>query len=392
MRRRTPLTVALVLALAGAAPGPAGAARSVTLAPPAGIAEFFGVNVNRLFNDAGSAVDIERQLSAVRTAGITVARTDAMWAFTDPWGPAAPGSPGFPAQADRRARMLAEHGLRWQPILDYTPTWAQSREGDMHSPPRDPRQFADFAERFAARYGPGGAFWAANRGLPYLPVEVYEIWNEENNAKFWSPAPAPGAYADLYLLARAAIHHVQPDAIVTIGGLANDGGDFLRSMYAARPSLAGQVDAVAIHPYATTADGVLASVDRFHEALRAVQPDDVPLYVTELGWYTSAGAHQPLLRSDTSRATVLTRALRGLLARRVSDNLRAVEPYTWWTPQRDPDSGEDWYGLCRTDGTLSPAGTVLASFARESSVAAARAGTSRTYMIGRGRRVLDDYR
>lgn len=390
MRRLAPPAVALVLALA--VPGAAGAARSVTLVPPASISGFFGVNVNRLFNDGDPAVDIERQLSAVRAAGITVARTDAMWAFTDPWGPAAPGSPGFPAQADRRARMLAEHGLRWQPILDYTPAWAQSGEGDMHSPPRDSHQFADFAERFAARYGPGGAFWAANRSLPYLPVEVYEIWNEENIAKFWSPAPAPGAYADLYLLARVAIHHVHPNAIVTIGGLANDGGDFLRRMYAARPSLAGQVDAVAIHPYAPTADGVLASVDRFHATLDAIQPDDVPLYVTEVGWYTSAGAHQPLLRSDASRAAVLARALRGLLARRSSDNLRAVDPYTWWTPQHDPQAGEDWYGLCRTDGTLSPAGTVFASLARENSMAAARAGTSRTYTFGRNRRARDDYR
>ena len=359
--------VPVALVLACAMRGNAWAAQRVTRAPQAPLAPFVGVNVNRLFNDATPAADIERQLTAVRMAGITIARTDALWAFMDPWGPPGPGSPGFLRATDRRARLLAEHDLRWQPVLDYTPGWAQSRDGDMHSPPSDPRQFADFAGRFAARYGHGGSFWAANPDLPCRPVEMYEIWNEENDAKFWSPTPDPAGYADLYLLARAAIHRVDPGAVVAIGGLANDGGAFLRRMYTARPGLLGQVDAVAVHPYAKRVNNVLASVDHFRATLLAQRAGAVPLYITELGWYTHAPPGARLLESQHTRADSLARVLHGLITCRTRDNLRLVEPYTWWTPEQDARNDEDWYGLSHTDGKLSPAGKVLATFARTQS-------------------------
>lgn len=83
-----------------------------------------------------------------------------------------PGQRGAPfvwAPFDAIVATLADHGLRWFPILDYSPAWA-STDGTPFGAPSDPAAFAAYAAAFAARYGVGGSFWASNPQLPELPV------------------------------------------------------------------------------------------------------------------------------------------------------------------------------------------------------------------------------
>ena len=112
----------------------------------------------------------------------------------------------------------------------------------MSPPPASAAQFATFAGQVAARYAPLGA-------------GTFEIWNEPNNAGFWSPKPNPAAYTADLKAAYAAIKRADRSAFVVSGGLApeaNDGTNinaitFLQDMYA--HGAKGSFDAVSYHPY-----------------------------------------------------------------------------------------------------------------------------------------------
>lgn len=118
----------------------------------------------------------------------------------------------------------------------------------------DAAAMAAFVTSFAQRYGPGGAFWAENPQLPYLPVESYEIGNEPD---ITPNAPAdqtslhyanPADYAMVYETARAALHQVDPSAQTVVGGMLDSGSiDLgLAEQYLAA---IGPIDAVGYHPY-----------------------------------------------------------------------------------------------------------------------------------------------
>jgi hypothetical protein len=322
--------------------GPSGAA-SAPQRPglPAPTAQVFGINVNRLFNDLTyTQAQIDAQLSAVRAAGATVARSDALWEATEPHAPVNGHHQYVWSFDDQIASSLAAHGLTWLPIIDYSAPWAQSVSGQDHSPPRSDADYAAYAGAFAARYGSGGTFWRAHPALAPAPVTAIEIWNEPDNPEFWVPGPDASAYARLYLAARAAIDASDPSIRVLVGGLTNASA-FLPAMVQAVPQLRGHVDGVSLHPYGTPAV-VLDRVRGARAALVSAGMGTVPLYVTEFGWTTQpAGAigYAPASRRPANIQTVLD-ALGHLQC-----GLAATLLYTWVTPERNPTDGQDWYGI-----------------------------------------------
>ena len=322
--------------------------------------EMFGISVNRLFNDDFVPEHWDRPLSEIRDAGISGARSDAFWGWAEAFRPSEPGVHRyFWWLPDKEALALAQHDLRWLPVLGYTPRWA-SAHGDVHEPPEDPDDFASYAGAFAARYGRDGSFWAEHPELSPKPVTTYEIWNEPNIGWFWRPVPDPERYATLYLKARAAIRAVDPSATVMIGGIVPD-PSFLEAIYAARPEMRGNVDAVGVHPYAESALGVLGNVVNMRRALDAVDGPQVPINITEIGWPTH-GSGWIATMTEEQRSQTLG-LVTDTLAR--SDcNIASVVPYTWSSPEKDPDDVQDWLGIRRPDGRET-----LTSLAYESVVA-----------------------
>ncbi len=342
---------------AGSPPAPAPTAptppASALPAPaqPAPAGEEFGVNVNRLFNDLTfTPAQIDAQLTALRATGATVARSDALWEFSEP-APPVDGVHHYDwAFDDAIAVALTGHGLAWLPILDYTAVWDESVAGQDHSPPASVGDYAAYAGAFAARYGPGGVFWRQHPALTADPVTTFEIWNEPDNGEFWTPAPDAAAYADLYLAARSAIDAVDPTARVIVGGLTAP-ATFLPAMLAARPVLAGHIDGVAIHPYGAPLV-VLSKIRAARATLVLLGLGAVPLYVTEFGWTTAPPGtldYVPAGRRDTDIASTLT-ALGHL-----DCGVAAAILYTWVTPERDPANGGDWFGINPPGGGASAA-------------------------------------
>jgi hypothetical protein len=302
----------------------------------------FGANVGRLFNgEIYSSAIIDAQLSALRATGATLARSDAPWEASEPEAPHG-GVHHYDWRFDDTvASALAVHGLRWLPIIDYSAPWAQSVPGHDHSPPASASEYAAYAAALAGRYGPGGSFWRSHPALPARPIDTYEIWNEPDSAVFWYPKPDAARYDDLYLRAREAIKAVQPAARVIVGGLA-DPAMSVPALLAAVPSVAHQLDGVAIHPYGPNPEAVVVNVRSARTALAAAGAGAVPLYVTEFGWTTSPPGALDYLPGRL-RPAYIEQTLSSL--GHLDCNLAAVLLYAWITPQRVASDSNDWFGI-----------------------------------------------
>jgi hypothetical protein len=297
-----------------------------------------------------SAQQLDAQLALMQSQGVTALRVDASWSSIEPNAPAAAGPLYSFRATDAEIADMASHEIRWLPILDYSAPWASSAAGDWRSAPASDAQFAAFSAAIAARYGAGGSFWAQNPQLPYLPVQSYEIWNEENATYYWDNGPDPAAYASLYLGARAAIRGIDPEAQVAIGGLTNPRQGmsalaFLTGMFQAAPGLVGNIDAVAVHPYAANAAGTVQFVVAVRQLLDAVGESAVPIDVTEFGWQTGSTA------VEQQRAANMSAVAQALGNSNCGIGLLA--PYDWMDPSYITSG--DW-GLAGGDG-VRPAGT-----------------------------------
>jgi hypothetical protein len=356
-----------------AKPGPA---PSNPPAKPAPATIAFGASVNRLFNDLTyTPQEIDEQLKALRATGATIARSDTLWEATEPSEPR--GVHHYDWRFDDWiAGSLAAHDMRWLPIIDYTAPWAESVPGKEQSPPTNPNDYAAYAAAFAARYGPGGSFWAAHSTLTPEPIDTYEIWNEPDIQPFWAPSPDLPRYAQLYVAARDAILRVDPGARVIIGGLAHPVAS-LPALLRARPDLRGHLDGVGIHPYARTPAQVLAGVRAVRRVLVSLGLAGVPVYITEFGWST-----RPVDAAKFAAAQVRPSYIETTLDSlgHVSCGIAAVVLYTWVTPERDPGNVEDWFGIHRPTGGGTPdtrafaAGLTRATAGAASARATARAG------------------
>lgn len=324
------------------APGPPGQS------PPT--QQALGVNVNLLFNgDSYNRAQIAAQLQAVRATGATVARSDAFWESAEPAAPV-DGVHHYDWQFDDEvAGALATAGLRWMPILDYTAPWAQSIAGQDHSPPSSAADYAAYGAAFAARYGTGGSFWREHPSLEPEPVQTFEIWNEPDNAQFWTPAPDAARYARLYQQARDAILAADPSGRVVVGGLTRP-STFLPAMLAAVPALRGHLDGIAIHPYGDPLV-LLSKVRAARAAINSLKLGPVPLYVTEFGWTTRPRGTVDYA-PESARPGYLVTTL-GALGH-LNCGIAAALLYTWVSPESDPSNGQDWYGISNPSGGTTP--------------------------------------
>jgi hypothetical protein len=340
--------LAVATALLTTAAMPAGASAAVSDG-------MYGVNVQQLFS--GSSSSWQPRLAAIQNGGVDLGRIDARWQNVEPNAPSNGAHSYNWAMYDSIAQAMAQHNIRWYPIVDYSTNWSGVIAGDSNSAvaPEHLGDFAAYATAFAKRYGRGGTFWQSHPNLPQLPVESYEIWNEETSTVFWRPQDdAPERYADLYMAARGAIRSVDSNADVVVGGLAlggyGGGADeiaFVQRMVAHRPDLAGNVDAVGLHPYQADVPDTEMRIARFRQALDQLLGPQVPIEITEVGWTTTSV-------SDAQRGADLAQLAEDLP--RSDCNISRFLPYTWITEEQNSSDSEHWFGIANPDGTVKPSG------------------------------------
>jgi hypothetical protein len=272
-----------------------------------------------------------RQLAAMSLHGVRLVRSDADWGTIQPDAPVHNRPRWKFARYDRWVAALAYHRLTWQPILDYNNSWAQAVKNNT--------AFAAFGRAVAARYGANGSFWATHPRLPYMPVKIFEVWNEENGQPWYID---PISYGSLYEATRTAIHQVDPQASVDVGGLSDDSQNFdpnhdypaqyVVRMLLTHPGMEGHIDGFALHPYGTTAADVIEWVGDFRHVLDGFHEGSAPIDLTEFGWVTGDGTQ------EAWRAVQMS--VLGITFSHSSLGLREVAPYDWINPTSLHDAGD----------------------------------------------------
>jgi hypothetical protein len=388
-RPRTALGIAALAVLAGVVMlwilRPEGPDTETTTIPKAPTqAAFFGINANHTYR-VGVEGDPElrgRHLDAIANAGIGFVRALAIRLAIEPVPPDELAR-DF-TETDDWVAALAEHGLRWRPVLGTpTPEWDRAQPScAQKSPPADPAAFASYAGAVAARYGSRGSFWTEHSDLAELPIRDFEIWNEPNHFAFWCPAPDPAAFAELAALAAEAIHRAAPGARVTLGGLAPFQAsdppqrltpeEFIAPLVAADPSLAGAVDAIGVHVYGPTAAEPIAQLDAYRATLDRAGLGDKPMVVNEAGWYAAGENGSWPAVPEEQRAEYMEQLTGAVVRDRERLGIAAFAPYTWTTPEEDPFDVEDWFGIAEPES-----GEPYPSAAAYAKVIAAASGVGR---------------
>ena len=120
---------------------------------------------------------------------------------------------------------LASHGIRAVPFVWGSPQWVGS--GVLAQPPissdADQQAWRDFLKAAVARYGPGGSYWATDYpeqfpGATPLPIQSWQIWNEPNLKKYFSPGQNVQQSAQKY----ATLLQISHDAIKSRGSAGPD--------------------------------------------------------------------------------------------------------------------------------------------------------------------------
>jgi polysaccharide biosynthesis protein PslG len=296
------------------------------------------------------------ELAAMKAMGVTSIRLDADWG-----GVQYAGRTSFSWTAlDQVVASVRAAGMTVDLIIDGCPAWAAKAgtSGDVSPPPASPAAFATFAAAVAARYAPQG-------------VTMFEIWNEPNNAGFWSPKPSAAAYTADLKAAYASIKHADPAALVLSAGLApevNDGTNinaitFLKSMYA--DGAKGSFDAVAYHPYSYPAlpssyqswSG-WSQMSQTNPSIRSVMISNgdaaKQVWITEVGAPTSGpdGVGQQGQADDLTQAIASTNS---------TSWIAGLYFYSWQDEGTDPANDENWFGMVTAAGAHKTAYAAVAA-------------------------------
>ncbi|WP_205699333.1 Ig-like domain-containing protein [Conexibacter sp. SYSU D00693] len=232
----------------------------------------------------GAAAGSPQALGALQSSGARWARVFLFWHGVEP----ARGQldDGVLAAYDGIVDQVRAQGKRLVLVVTGAPAWASGAD-DVITPPRDPDDYASFIGRLAAR-------WKGK-------VDAFEVWNEQDEGRFWKGGPDPAGYTRLLRGAHAAVKRADPSATVVLGGMVGNDYGFLEKVYAAGGK--GAFDAVGVHTdtacnrtapdqYYREADGRIGRFSflgyREVKKVMLAQGDDKPIWMTELGWSSTS--------------------------------------------------------------------------------------------------------
>jgi hypothetical protein len=321
----------------------------------------------------------EAEFKAMRRGGVGTYR----WLVSWPTLQTNAGAPPDWSATDRIVTNLARNDIQPLPMIQGSPCFVVDclrippARAQSHPPlgsPQARRAWSGFLGELVGRYGPDGTFWSANPSLPYRPIGVWQIWNEQNAPKFYGPSPSVEGYAELLAISSQAIRSHDPEAQILLGGMFGNPKErgsieaprFLDELYAIREAKR-HFDGVAVHPYAPGPAGVVRQVRDIRRVIEANGDAETPIWVTEIGWGSDSSVRGRLIETLEGQAQRLGEAFRLLLARRDDWNLASV---LWfgWRDTSDPNVC-DW---CRSAGLISEGGSAKPSW---STYAALSGGT-----------------
>lgn len=244
------------------------------------------------------------------------------------------------AATDQMVYLAARRHLTVLPVVLYSPSWDSApHPADALAVPQSALPYGNYLGLLVRRYGPRGSFWRAHPGLPKVPIRSWQIWNEPNLLNFW-PAPLVPNYVSLLRAAHTAIKQADPGAKIVLAGMPDYVWADLALLY--KGGARGLFDAVAVHPYTKTVQGVITILQLVRRVMDRAGDRRKPIILTELNW--PAALHRtPFYAGFETTAAGQARKIAAaipLLARyRRRLGLRGFYYYTWVTndvPGGDP--------------------------------------------------------
>ncbi len=265
----------------------------------------------------------------MQAANVHVNRFILNWVWVEPtkdhfdWG-----------SSDRFIGELASRGIRALPSVWGNPDWVA---GGAATPPTGgtnaQQQWRNLLKALVNRYGPGGDYWATKYHQQFgaaavpLPITAWQIWNEPNVKKFFTPYPSPGQYARLLQISTPTIKSIDPRAQVGLAGMPGYGDvtawDFLKKLYAVG-GIKAFFDAAAIHPYAKDLTQFKQEIQRTRNVITGHNDAATPLWISELAWGSAPPDSHGINKGPTGQAKMLTRALQA--GARQPDRLERAAP------------------------------------------------------------------
>jgi polysaccharide biosynthesis protein PslG len=296
---------------------------------------FFGIVPQNTLTDA--------DLSRMAQGGVGTLRAFMNWGAIDK----TPADDNDWSSIDPVVASAARNGITVLPFVFGTPPWVvndlehrscpQAKCG-LYAPAGQAAlaQWQRFLVEAVERYGPGGTFFATHPDLPEVPIVVWQLWNEQNSFSFYEPKVSVNSYATLVKTGTAAIHSVDPNAKILLGGMfGTPGGEedaktsawnYLHKLYRV-PGIEASFDGIAVHPYAARMVKVIEQVRLMRkEVVRA--HDSAEMWITEVGWSSGTGGN-PLERGKRGQAARLRDAMRYFIIHQASYNIQNVTWFAW---------------------------------------------------------------
>lgn len=263
------------------------------------------------------------------------------------------------AGPDRAIGDLASKGIRVLPMLYGSPPWAaqNTTTPPLHS--KDARKgWQRFVKKVVERYGRKGTYWtdpsgyaAQHPGKSPVPVKAFQVWNEPNLGKYFSPHPSPHKYAKLLRISHHAIKAQDSRAKVVFAGMPGysqiDAWQFLRRVY--RVHGAGNAfDVAALHPYAPNLSLMKKEVSKFRKVMRQHGDRHKQLWITEIGWGSAKHDRYGFDKGKQGQKRMLKRSFKLFRHKRGSWNVRHV----FWYQLRDPNNPTSGCSFCSSSGLL----------------------------------------
>jgi hypothetical protein len=290
----------------------------------------------------------------MQAAGVHANRFILNWVWVEPtqnhfdWG-----------SSDRFIGELASRGIRAVPSIWGNPAWVA---GGAATPPTggatSQQQWRTLLKALVTRYGPGGAYWAGKYHQQFgatavpLPITSWQIWNEPNVKKFFTPYPSPGQYARLLQISAPAIKSIDPRAQIGLAGMPGFGDvtawDFLKKLYAVG-GIKAFFDAAALHPYARDLSQFRQEIQRVRNVIKGHGDAATPLWISELAWGSAPPDSIGINKGPLGQARMLTRAFKLVLANRTAWNVQHLFWYHW----RDPKLSHASCSFCGSAGLLN---------------------------------------
>jgi len=314
-------------------------------------------------------IDLGKQLGVMVGGGVESVRGVFDWANAQPYRswtgvPASQRSQfvdvgGIPTDftsTDQLVGLAASRGLTVLPVILNAPIWdGQSYPGGTVRIPRTPGPYAAFAKALVQRYGARGSFWTHDPYGAKVPIEMWQIWNEPNILAFWPKPPYYARYLALLRAAHAAIKAADPTAKVVLAGLPNYSWFELARIYGFRGARK-LFDAVAVHPYTKTPQGVITILTYVRQVMNKAGDRKKPLLADEISWPSSLGRTNhnvgyDFATTETGQAQNVAKLLPMLARDRARLGLAGFYYYDWAGFERVNKLAFEFAGLFRlSDG------------------------------------------